>query len=307
VVAPALPTHTRSAPTVSFTASFHITRQNLKAGGKLQALQVMSKAHSGPIVFGNSGADADITSQDTKDLHTYGLVFQTRWVLLHDTATDGTKPFDANALAKARLATPFKRPENGQFRPSSNFSEFVFDETGDTDMRTEVGATYGGFGSILRLKLLNGNAGLLTLLYLGDAAHSSFDNCAFWSADQIVFVEDAGDTLHTQRNALDSAYLFDLNTDYSGGKQPIRILAEGRDPSATVDSGLLGSAGFQNEGDNEITGFHISDGDPTVHGLIGTRSPTPFKHGWRVFYTQQHGDNMTWEILPSNDDQENRE
>jgi hypothetical protein len=264
---------------------------NLKAGGQLQALQVMNKSQTAPIVFHLGAVDADITSQDVKDLHTYGLTFQTSWVLLHDTATDGNTPFDANALAKTKKATPFKRPENGQFRPSSNFSEFVFDETGDTDSRTEAGTTYGGFGAIFRLKL-SGSSGSLTLLYNGDILHSSFDNCAFWNSDQVVFVEDAGDTLHTQRNALDSAYLFDLNTDYSK-KQPIRILAQGRDPSATIDSGL-------GEGDNEITGFHISDGDPSVRGLIGTNSPTPFKHGWRVFYTQQHGDNMTWEILSAN-------
>jgi hypothetical protein len=112
-------------------------------------------------------------------------------------------------------------------------------------------------------------------------------------------VEDAGDTLHTQRNALDSAYLFDLNTDYSTGKQPVRIIAEGRDASATIDSGFSGMTGFQNEGDNEISRFHISDGDASVRGLIGTQRPTPFDHGWRVFYTQQHGDNITWEILPA--------
>jgi hypothetical protein len=282
---------------------------DLKIGGKLQVLQVMSKAHPGqPIVFHAGAADADIKSQDTKDLRTYGLVFQTNWVQLHDTAKDGFTPFNANALAKAMLATPFKRPENGQFRPSSNFSEFVFDETGDTDMRTEAGSDYGGFGSLFRLKLLGGNSGLITLLYKGDLVHAAFDNCAFWSADQIVIVEDAGDTLHTQRNALDSAYLFDLNTDYSTGKQPIRIIAEGRDPSATIDSGisgLSGVTGFQNEGDNEITGFHISDGDASVRGLIGTQTPTPFKHGWRVFYTQQHGDNNTWEILPAGQDDDN--
>src|SRR5205823_11683793 len=99
--------------------------------------------------------------------------------------------------------------------------------------------------------------------------------------------------------ALDSAFLFDLNTDYSTGKQPIRILAQGRDPSATIDSGLSGMPGQQNEGDNEITGFHISDGDASVRGLIGTDAPKPFSKGWRVFYTQQHGDNVTWEILPA--------
>ncbi len=272
---------------------------NLQQGGKLQALQVMSKAHLGPIVFGSAGADADIKSQDTKDLHTYGLVFQTNWVTIHDTATDGTTPFNANALAKAALATPFKRPENGQFRPETNFGEFVFDATGDTNALTEAGSEFGGFGAIFRLKLLGGNAGALTLLYRSDIAHSGFDNCAFWAADKIIFVEDAGDTLHTQRNALDSAYLFDLNKDYSTGAQPVRILAQGRDPSATVDSGFSGMTGFQNEGDNEITGFHVSNGDAGVHGLLGAQTPVPFSRGWRVFYTGQHGDNITWEILPS--------
>src|SRR5215813_1277439 len=85
---------------------------NLKAGGKLQVLQVMSRAHTGPIVFGGNtpaAADADITSQDTKDLHTYGLVFLTTWITIHDTNTDGMAPFNANAMAKAKLATPFKR------------------------------------------------------------------------------------------------------------------------------------------------------------------------------------------------------
>ena len=279
---------------------------DLKMGGKLQALQVMSKAHAGPIVFGSAGADADIKSQDTKDLHTYGFVFQTNWVTIHDTAVNGNTPFDANAAAKAALATPFKRPENGQFRPETDFGEFVFDTTGDTNALTEAGSDYGGFGAIFRLKLQGGNSGTLRLFYKSDVVHSSLDNCAFWTADKIVFVEDAGDTLHSQRNALDSAYLFDLNTDYSGGKQPIRIIAQGRDPSATIDSGFGGMPGFQNEGDNELTGFHVSNGDPTVHGLLGAQTPTPLSHGWRAFYTAQHGDNITWEILSlkKNDDED---
>jgi hypothetical protein len=59
-------------------------------------------------------ADADILSDDMMDLHTYGKVFETLWVTVHDTAIDGNTPFDANALAKAKGgATPLKRPENG--------------------------------------------------------------------------------------------------------------------------------------------------------------------------------------------------
>ncbi|HKA18590.1 MAG TPA: hypothetical protein VKN18_09740 [Blastocatellia bacterium] len=55
----------------------------------------------------------------------------------------------------------------------------------------------------------------------------------------------------------------------------------------------------QRRSDNEITGFHVSNGDPTVQGLLGAQSPRLFSSGWRVFYTGQHGDNITWEILPS--------
>jgi hypothetical protein len=165
---------------------------------------------------------------------------------------------------------------------------------------TEAGSAFGGFGGVFKLTQSSptANTGKLTLVYLGDVTHAGFDNCAFLTRNQIVFVEDAGDTLHTQRNALDSAWVLDLTADYSNpAQQPKRLLAEGRDPSATLDSGFLGTAGFQNEGDNEITGFHVSNGDPSVHGILGAAIPKAFSAGWRVFYNQQHGDNIAWEIL----------
>jgi secreted PhoX family phosphatase len=280
-----------------------VDRTDLTKGGKVQALQVMSLANPGqPIVFHAGQADADILSQDVNDLHTYGLAFTTNWVTIHDTAVDGFVSFDANAAAKTLLATPFKRPENGQFRPGSRFGQFVFDETGDTDAGTEAGSAYGGFGAILKLtqKRPSDATGTLTLVFNGDVVRTGFDNCAFWDKNHIVFVEDAGDTLHSQRNGLDSAYLVDLDADYGDPSTtlPVRILAEGRDASATLDSGYSAAGnGFQNEGDNEITGFHISDGDASVGGILGAKMPVPFHAGWRVFYTQQHGDNVTWEIL----------
>jgi len=269
--------------------------------GKLQALQVLSLQNGQPIAFHAAQADADITSQDTADLRTYGKVLKTQWVTVHDTDVDGTAPFNANTAAKAVNATPFKRPENGQFRPGSKFREFYFDETGDTDIRTEAGSALGGFGSLFKLALdKSGDTGSISVFYQSDAAHSGFDNCAFWDKDHIVFVEDAGDTLHAQRNALDSAFLFDVTLDYGNpSNQPLRILAEGRDTAATIDTLLAGQPGFQNEGDNEITGFHVSDGDPSTGGLLGAKIPVPFHAGWRVFFTQQHGENFTWEILPN--------
>ena len=277
---------------------------DLKAGGKLQVLSVKSKAHVGAIVFHSGQVDADISSPDQTDLHTYGNNFQTTWVTIHDTAVNGFAPYDANALAKAAGGTPFKRPENGQFRPGTNFSEFIFVATGDTNALTEA-AAFGGHGAIFRLRNAGADSGTLSLAFRGDLEHSGMDNCGFWDQNRIVAVEDAGDTLHRQRNALDSAYLFDLNTDYSNpANKPVRVLAEGRDEAATLDSQFSGMTGFQNDADNEITGWHESDGDPGVGGLLGGKIPTPFRAGWRVFFTQQHGQNITWEILrqDSNDD-----
>jgi hypothetical protein len=75
----------------------------------------------------------------------------------------------------------------------------------------------------------------------------------------------------------------------------------GRDASATIDSALGDFDGFQNEGDNEITGIHVSDGNPTIAGLLGVKVPHAFASGspWRVFVTAQHGDNVTYELTRS--------
>ncbi|HXI60568.1 MAG TPA: hypothetical protein VNO55_31115, partial [Polyangia bacterium] len=282
----------------SFVYRFVPRRNDDLTRGKLQVLQVISLRTESPIAF--HGADADTLSMDVADLHTYGKVFDTKWVTIHDTDVDGSAPFNANALAKTKMGTPFKRPENGAFRPGSGFKEFFFDETGDTNSLTEAGAAFGGFGGIMKLTQTSptANTGKLSLFFLGDVKHSGLDNCAFLSKNQVVFVEDAGDGLHTQRNALDSAWSFDVTLDYSNpANQPALLVAEGRDPSATLDSGFSGMPGFNNEGDNEITGFHVSNGDPSTGGIMGALFPKPFKSGWRVFYTQQHGDNVTWEIL----------
>jgi hypothetical protein len=118
----------------------------------------------------------------------------------------------------------------------------------------------------------------------------------FLSRNLVTFVEDAGDLLHTQRKALDSGYVWDVTKDYSTGAQPTRWIGEGRDPSATIDS--AGGGYGKNDGDNEITGAHVSNGDPTTQGILGAKVPNVFGDGggWRWFWTQQHGDNFTWEV-----------
>jgi hypothetical protein len=264
--------------------------------GKLQALQVLN-GHNDPITQTTQTA---LNAPDQVALHTYGNVFSTRWVTVHDTAVDGTAPFSANTAAKAKNATPFKRPENGVFRPGTKFGEFYFTETGDTNATSVENATAGGWGSLLKLTQSGPSAatGKISVLFKGTQAVTGLDNISFISKNTLGSVEDAGDTLHGQRNALDSGYAFDVEADYSQpNTQPVRWLAEGRDASATVDAGASPSGFGKNDGDNEITGFLVSDGNPSIEGILGAKNPNVGDHKWRVFYTQQHGDNVTYEVL----------
>ncbi len=271
-------------------------KEDLSAGGKLQVLQA-TDAYGNPIVFHDGQANDDILSPAQKLLYGYGNELRTRWITIHDSEADGNKPFDASAAAKAAGGTPMKRPENGQFRPGSGFKEFYFTATGDTNAKTEAGAEYGGFGGVFSItqSAPSADKGRLTLIYRGDVAHTGFDNLTFLDDKQLLIVEDAGDKLHGQRNAYDAGYVIDVTADYTKA-DPIRFLALSHDDMAAIDSTFLGKEGFQNDGDNEITGIHVSDGDPTVAGLIGTKVPTPFEKGWRLFYTRQHGRNITFEV-----------
>jgi hypothetical protein len=273
------------------------------ANGKLQVLQVLNSSHQ-PITF---DSEAALNNPDQVALHTYGKTFQTQWVTIHDTAVDGSTPFNANTLAKTPLAThpgavgtPFKRPENGVFRPGSGFKQFFFDETGDTNATSPENDTAGGWGSVMKLSQNDPGAdtGSLQLFYKPDGIHSSFDNVTFLSKNVVTFVQDMGDGLHSQLNALDSGYTLDVTRDYSDpANHPIRWLAEGRDASATLD-GSASPTGFgKNDGDNEITGALVSDGDPGVGGILGDAVPDLSNGRWRWFYTQQHGDNPTYEVL----------
>jgi hypothetical protein len=268
------------------------------AHGKLQVLQVLNNANHQPIT---QTTQTPLHSADQVALHVYGSSFDANWVTVHDTAVDGNAPFNANTLAKAKDGTPFKRPENGRFRPGDGFREFYVDETGDTNATSPENVNEGGWCSIFKLSQSRPGASSarLSIFYRCDGTRAGFDNTAFLSHDLITFVEDAGDTLHGQRNALDSGWVSDVTQDYSDpSNQPVRWLAEGRDPSATIDSAAGGFG--KNDGDNEITGTEVSDGDPTVQGLLGARSPHLFQNkDWRFFYTEQHGDNRTYEVVPA--------
>src|SRR4051812_10455306 len=156
------------------------------SAGKLQVL-----ALAGP---NGSRLTTDADSPLELALHTYGDSFRTQWVTIHDTAVDGTAPFDANALAKVAKAWPFKRPENGQFAPGDGFRDFYFSETGDTNALSPYNDGRGGFGGIYHLAQNDPQAdgGQLSLLFAGDLAHTGFDNLSFLDRNQLLAVEDAG-------------------------------------------------------------------------------------------------------------------
>ena len=207
---------------------------------------------------------------------------------VHDTEVDGTAPFDANALAKAAGATPFKRPENGQFQPGSHFQSFVFVITGDTDAvagNDPVLAARGAWGGIFRVDLDGSReSGNISLVVLGDADHASFDNVTFVDdRDTILVTEDRGDGLHDQLNKLDSIWAYKLNRQHPERSLAARFVALGLDRLATDE-------------DNEPTGLHMSEGDATIGGLIGTREFRTDRA--RLFFTEQHGENNLFEVSP---------
>ena len=276
----------------SFVYRFVPTSPDDLTQGKLQALQVSIDGN--PVVFVPFSMEhptGDVLSNNQLLLHTVGASYPVQWVTVHDTAVDGTGAFDANALAKAAGATPFKRPENGQFQPNSHFQTFFFDVTGDTDNRAGVQpvlAARGAWGGIFRVDLdATRDTGHISLVVLGDADHAAFDNITFAdSKDTVLVAEDRGDTLHDQLNKLDSIWAYRLKDSDPSKNVVTRFLALGQDSVA----------GVPGQEDNEPTGVHMSEGDTTIEGLIGTKAFK--KDGARLFFTQQHGENNLYEVFP---------
>jgi hypothetical protein len=202
---------------------------------------------------------------------------------VHDTATDGTADFNCNLAARTAGATPFKRPENGAFKPDGTFRTFFFTPTGDTDNRSgSVNglAQRGAWGGIFQLTLdKKQELGTLKNIVLGDSTHNSFDNITFGDSNTIVTAEDRGDTLHDQLDTLDSVWAYPLTNTAN----PLRVVALGRDASASGDG----------EEDNEPTRVYVSNGERVRPDQYG--NPTNLL-GARGFFTEQHGDNKVYEL-----------
>jgi hypothetical protein len=305
----------------SFVYRFKPTHAGDLTQGKLQVLQV--SVDGTPITFHNTLTDgapaalADALGEPIKALHS-GSPQQAKWVTIHDTAVDGTAAFDANAAAKAggvgananaaNKGTPLKRPENGKFVPGTDFRSLVITETGDTSKTAgeEPGAAErGAWGALLRVDLpkAGADAGTIKAVVVGDQAHASFDNITFLDRKTALVGEDRGETLHQQANALDSLWSFDVTKPLDQiNADAKRLIAQGRDPESTGDSTLREPppAKTHNDGDNEVTGIHVSDGSTSPSGILGAELPADAGVGrspWRIFVTGQHGANITYEIV----------
>ena len=184
--------------------------------------------------------------------------FKTRWVTIHDTAVDGHASFDANELAKGPVRPPSSAPRTASSTPGSHFTKFFFDETGDTDA-TARERHRGGWGSINGVeakRLERAYRDAEDVLQVRRGARSARQR-ANLSRNQVQFVRRPATRCRTQANALDSGYVWNVRRDYANSSnQPLRWLAEGRDASATIDSANDGFG--KNDGDNEITGLHVS-------------------------------------------------
>jgi hypothetical protein len=255
--------------------------KDLSQGGKLQALQV--SIGGSPLIFHANDPVGDVFSVNQVLVHTPGTNYPTLWVTIHDTAVDGTDSFDANAAAKTALATPFKRPENATFLPGSHFRTIFVAVTGDTDSQSGnvvALAERGAWGSLFRIDLNEDRtAGTISIFVLGDSTHNSFDNVNFADATQLLTAEDRGNTLHTQLNTLDSVWAYSV----TGATAPLRFIALGRDAVSETEGE-----------DNEPTGVFVSSGGTHLGDLLG--SPAGLFNA-RGFITQQHGNNVLYEMI----------
>jgi hypothetical protein len=280
--------------------------------GKLQVLQI--SVNGTPVVFHNTATDGaaaaldDAMGANILAIHS-GQLQQAKWVTIHDTAVGGTASFDANAAAKAAKGTPLKRPENAKFVPGTDFKSFVVAETGDTSKTAgdEPGAAArAAWGALLRVDMPKAGADTATVkaVVVGDQAHASFDNVAFLDKRTVLLTEDRGETLHQQANALDSLWSFDITKPLDQiNADAKRLIAQGRDPEATGDIAIKEPAPptalTHNDGDNELTGIHVSDGSTSPSGILGSELPSNAGgwSSWRMFVTGQHGANITYEIV----------
>ena len=264
--------------------------RDLTKGGKLQALQVESLAHGQPIAF-HAGAGRRRHHVGRHEGPAHLRHSRSRRTGSRSTTPPPTAPRRSTPTRSPRRAggTPFKRRRTAQFRPGTELHGVLLRPRPATpNAAPRPAPTYGGFGAVLKLDAGSPSArqrARCALFYRGDAAHAASTTSPSWRRDTVVVVEDAGDSAAHASATRSTPATCSTSTPTTPPGAPAGALSSPRaaTPSATIDSALCAAApGFQNDGDNEITGIHVSDGDPTAAACSAPRCPTAVPtDGWR--------------------------
>ena len=221
------------------------------------------------------------------------------WVTIHDTAVDGNAPFVATDLAKAAKATPFKRPENGLFQPGSQLHEVLLrrDRRHQRDQPGERRA--GGWGSIIEADARAARApstGTLTLFYLLRRSARGLRQRRVPLAQRDHLRRRRGG--HAARPAQRARLRLRLERRRrtTPTRRTSRFAGWPRVATPRRRSTPPTAASAPTRATTRSPALHVSDGDPGASGILGAEVPDLGNAQWRWFYTQQHGDNRTYEV-----------
>ena len=237
-----------------------------------------------------------------KDLHTYGTVVRARGGSPSTTRPPTARaPFDANAAAKAAGARRSSVPRTASFRPGAGFREFFFDRDGrHRQLDTRGGAAFGGFGGVFRLDQHDPSAdtGTLRLFSAATRTTPASTTSPFLTQNAVAVVEDPGDTLHTQRERARLRLAVRRRADYSAA--PRRCASSPRAATRRRRSTRAALAARRASRTTATTRSPAST-SPTATRRSAACSARKRPHLFQTtagasFWTQQHGDNMTFEI-----------
>jgi len=136
------------------------------------------------------------------------------------------------------------------------------------------------YGAIFRVDLGKDlQDGQISLFFLGDHDHNSFDNLAFANEHQLLAPKTEATRFTRSSTRSTAVWAFEVK---ASNKAPIRFIALGRDATSIAHGE-----------DNEPTGVFVSNGSTDPKHMLGT--PEHLAH-CTSFFTQQHGDNIVYEI-----------
>ena len=197
-------------------------------------------------------------------------------------------------------------PRTAQFRPGKQFKEFFFDATGDTDAATQAGSAVRRLRRRLQadaIEPVRRQRRPHALLPRRHRPHGPRQRRVLGQGPRRRSSRTAA-TVCTPRTMPStppgSSTCGPTTRTRTTSPSASSRSAATRPPRSTPRSRRARRATVsRTRATTRSPGIHVSDGDPGIHGILGDREPHPFHGGWRIFYTQQHGDNFTWEILPA--------